>query len=86
MSDAPAATMKIKAIAPWFGGKRTMAPTIVEELGPHNSYWDIFCGSCAVLFAKEPSGHEHVNDLHGDLINLARVLQREELAVKLYER
>ncbi len=62
-----------------------MAPAIVEELGPHSSYWDIMCGSCAVLFAKPPSGHEHVNDLHGDLINLARVLQREELAVELYE-
>ena len=38
-----------------------------------------------MLFAKPPSSHEHVNDLHGDLINLARVLQREELAVELYE-
>lgn len=62
-----------------------MAAAIVEELGRHSSYWDILCGSCAVLFAKPPSGHEHVNDLHGDLINLARVLQREELAVELYE-
>lgn len=27
--------LKIKAIAPWFGGKRTMAPDIVKELGQH---------------------------------------------------
>ncbi len=65
--DRPAIT----AIAPWFGGKRTMAPLIVAELGPHRAYWEPFCGSMAVLMAKPPSGHETVNDLHGDLVNLA---------------
>jgi len=44
--------MSIKALAPWFGGKRNMAPMIVQELGPHNSYWEPFCGSMAVLLAK----------------------------------
>jgi hypothetical protein len=62
--------LKIKSIAPWFGGKRTMADEIVTQLGPHASYWEPFCGSMAVLLAKPESQHEHVNDLHGDLINL----------------
>lgn len=78
--------MKIKAIAPWFGGKRTMAPSIVRELGPHTQYFEPFCGSMAVLFAKEPSRQETVNDLHGDLVNLARVLADPTAAVDLYER
>ncbi len=78
--------MKISAIAPWFGGKRTMAPVIVEELGRHSSYFEPFCGSLAVLFAKRPSQKETVNDLHGDLVNLARVLQRPGSAERLYER
>lgn len=76
---------KIKAIAPWFGGKRTMAPLIVTELGKHSAYWEPFCGSCAVLFAKPPSSQETLIDLHGDLINLARVL-KSDLAVDLYEK
>ena len=76
---------KIKAIAPWFGGKRTLAAVIVEELGPHKSYWEPACGSMAVLFAKEPSSHETVNDLHGDLVNLARVVQGPA-APELYDR
>jgi DNA adenine methylase len=76
--------MKIKAIAPYFGGKRNLAPTIVKLLGSHNSYWEPFCGSMAVLFAKKPCTMETVNDLHGDLINLARVLQDEDMAVELY--
>jgi DNA adenine methylase len=76
----------IGALAPWFGGKRTLAPTIVEELGQHNVYWEPFCGSMAVLFAKEPCAMETVNDLHGDLINLAHVVQREDTAIELYGR
>lgn len=78
--------MKVKAIAPWFGGKRTMAPEIAAELGPHAQYFEPFCGSMAVLFAKEPSRNETVNDLHGDMINLARALQDESTAVPLYDR
>lgn len=77
-------TMKVSAIAPWFGGKRTMAPLIVAELGRHGQYFEPFCGSMAVLFAKEPSQKETVNDLHGDLINLARVLRDEGSAERLY--
>lgn len=77
---------KIKAILPYFGGKRTMAPAIVEELGKHTQYFEPFCGSMAVLFSKAPSQKETVNDLHGDLINLARVLQNEAAAENLYER
>ena len=65
----------IGALVPYFGAKRTLAPAIVEELGPHVAYWEICCGSMAVLFAKEPSRTEVVNDLHGDLVNLARVVQ-----------
>ncbi|WP_092048629.1 DNA adenine methylase [Planctomicrobium piriforme] len=78
--------MKIKAIAPWFGGKRTMAPLVVHELGKHTQYFEPFCGSMAVLFAKEPSQKETVNDLHGDLVNLAGCLQNEHDAVWLYDR
>lgn len=79
--EAPAIT----AIAPWFGSKRTLAPRIVRELGPHKFYVEPFCGSLAVLFAKASAAMECVNDLHGDLINLARVLASDR-APDLYER
>ncbi len=76
---------KIGAIAPWYGGKRTLAPVIVAELGEHKSYWEPACGGMAVLFAKAPSSHETVNDLHGDLTNLAYVVQ-SAAAGELYDR
>jgi len=39
----------------------------------------------AVLLAKPTSPHEHVNDLHGDLVNLAMVLASDR-AADLYDR
>ena len=76
--------MKIRALAPWFGAKRTLASAIIGEFGPHNRYWEPMCGSCAVLLAKEPVAAETVNDLHGDLANLARCLSRERFAREIY--
>lgn len=76
----------ITAIAPWFGGKRSLAPRIVEQLGPHKAYWEPFCGSLAVLFAKKPSQQETAIDLHGNLVNLARVLADPDMSLELYGR
>ncbi len=77
--------MKIGSIAPWYGGKRTLAPEIIAELGPHRMYVEPFCGSLAVLMAKEPCSSEIVNDLHGDAVNLARVIASERCG-DLYNR
>jgi DNA adenine methylase len=77
---------KITAILPWYGSKRNIAPTIVEELGEHRVYWSPFCGSLAVEFEKPVCVMETVCDLHGDLINLARVLRNESDAIDLYGR
>jgi DNA adenine methylase len=78
--------MKITAIAPWFGSKRTLAPEIVRQLGPHRSYWEPFCGSMAVLLEKPECSSETVNDLHGDLINLARVVRDPIKGAWLYRQ
>ncbi|HEY1066884.1 MAG TPA: DNA adenine methylase [Pirellulales bacterium] len=76
----------IGGIAPWFGAKRTLAPEIVAELGEHKAYFELFGGSMAVLLAKPVVSSETVNDLHGDLINLARVVQGERTGCELYRR
>jgi DNA adenine methylase len=78
--------MLIGALQPWFGGKRTMAPIIIEELGPHRAYWEPFCGSMAVLLNKPAAAMETVNDLHGDLINQARCVQHPIYGPELYRR
>lgn len=78
--------MKIKALAPWFGAKRNLAPRIVELLGKHRVYWEPFCGSMAVLLVKPRCQMETVNDLHEDLFNLATVLADRSLRLDLYRR
>lgn len=78
--------MKITALAPWFGAKRTIANRIVAEIGNHRAYWEPFCGSMAVLLAKPQVSFETVNDLHGDLVNLARVVQDLSRCSLLYSR
>jgi DNA adenine methylase len=80
------ASNSINALAPWFGGKRTMAPKIIEAIGRHTCYWEPFCGSMAVLMVKPPVAMETVNDMHGDLVNLARVVRDRTLGPVLYRR
>lgn len=79
-------SMKLTAILPWFGSKRTMGQDIATEVGQPSAYFSLCCGSMADLFAKEPSSHETLVDMHGHLMNLGRVLQEDAMAPKLYAR
>lgn len=78
--------MKITSLLPYYGSKRTLAPVIAELMGEHRVYWEPFCGSMAVLFAKPQCTMETVNDMYGDLINLAKVVQDPELGEQLYDK
>jgi DNA adenine methylase len=50
-------------------------------LPPHTTFVEAFAGGCQVLFQKEPSKVEVINDLDGELINFYRICQNhfEEL-------
>lgn len=76
----------LTALVPYFGGKRSLAAEIVSRMGPHRAYWEPFCGSMAVLLAKPVSAMETVNDLNGDLVNLARVIRDEFDGPRLYRK
>lgn len=78
--------MQIKALAPWAGSKRNLAPKIVAELGPHRAWWELCCGSCAVTLVKPPASMETVVDLNGDLVNLALCIQSDVLCGLLEDR
>lgn len=86
MNAEPLETPRISALAPWFGGKRTLAPRIAKELGEHKAYWEPFAGGVSVIFAKPVSTFETINDLYGEVINLARVIADEDMAVEVYGR
>lgn len=78
--------MRYTATVPYYGSKRTLAPRIVEVIGEHRCYWSLFAGSLAVELAKPPANMETVNDLHGDVVNLARVLRDDRPSAELYWR
>lgn len=66
---------------PYIGGKNRLAKKIIELLPKHTTYVEPFAGGAQVLFHKEPSTVEVLNDLDGDIVNLFRVCQshHEEL-------
>jgi DNA adenine methylase len=76
---------KIKAIAPWFGGKRSLALDIIEEAGEHRSWWEPFVGGISIILQKQRCRQECLNDLHRDLTNLAIVIASDR-CIDLYDK
>jgi DNA adenine methylase len=59
----------------WPGGKRALVRTLLPLIPAHRNYIEVFSGSAKLLFAKEPSRFEVLNDVNGDLINFFRVVK-----------
>lgn len=59
----------------YFGGKTIHAKRIAATLPAHGHYVEPYCGSLAVLLAKQRSGMETVNDLDRALVTFWRVLR-----------
>lgn len=76
-------SMPIKCIAPWAGGKRRLAKRIVELLGDHTHYAEVFVGGCSILPAKPRCEIEVVNDANADLVNVLRCVQDKSDDVSL---
>lgn len=65
----------VNCLVPWAGGKRTLAPKIVELLGQHDVYLEPFVGGCSILPRKPRAGLEFVNDANKFLINVLRCVR-----------
>src|SRR3954468_4367285 len=65
----------------YIGGKNRLAKQIIEIFPNHTTYVEPFAGGAQVLFHKEPSKVEIINDLSHDIVNFFRVCQshHEEL-------
>src|ERR1022692_2780769 len=57
----------------YIGGKRSLAKRIIAMLPAHTTYVEAFAGGAQVLFHKEPSKVEVLNDLDGQVVNFYRV-------------
>jgi len=57
-------------------GKKRIAARLVKMLPPHRTYAEPFAGSAAVLFAKEPSEVEAINDADEQIARAYRAVQK----------
>lgn len=77
---------RLPAAFPYLGGKWRLAPRIIAAMPPHRCYVEVFGGSAAVLFAKERSHIECINDVEEDVVNFFRCLQEEATTRQLMAR
>ena len=73
--DLSGLAINAKPIIPWIGGKRRLVAEILPWCEPHTCYVEPFAGAAAMLFNKQPSKVEVLNDVNTDLVNLYRVVQ-----------
>jgi DNA adenine methylase len=59
----------------YLGGKNRVAQKIISLIPEHTTYIEPFCGGAQVLFHKEPSRVEILNDLDEEVFNFLRVCQ-----------
>jgi len=62
----------MKPFINYIGGKQRLAKKLISYFPDHKCYVEVFGGSGAVLFAKEPSQFEKYNDIDDELVNLFR--------------
>lgn len=59
------------------GSKWNIASKLVELVPSHHSYLEPYFGSGALLFNKQASNIETVNDLDGEVVNLFKCIQHD---------
>ncbi|MGN0512718.1 MAG: DNA adenine methylase [Lachnospiraceae bacterium] len=69
---------KMKSVLKYPGAKNRLAPWICKYIPAHDVYLEPFAGSLAVLFHKERSHIETVNDLDGEITNFFQILRDNE--------
>jgi DNA adenine methylase len=66
---------KPKSFLAWVGGKSQLTDRIIPLLPPHHCYCEVFAGAAWMLFRKEESKVEIINDINSDLVTLYRVVK-----------
>lgn len=65
----------MRSLLSYLGGKYLLAGKIVKRIPPHTCYCEVFAGAAWVLFTKEESKVEILNDINIDLVTLYRVVK-----------
>lgn len=77
------AAVPVRPVAPYIGGKRGLAPRIIQRLAqiPHQTYVEPFVGMGGVFLRRSFRARgEVINDVSSDVTTLFRILQRHYVA------
>lgn len=72
----------MKPALTYYGGKQKLAPVIVPLIPEHTLYNEPFCGGAAILFAKEPSTIEVLNDTNTELVNFYKIVKQDYVSLE----
>jgi DNA adenine methylase len=65
----------MKSFLSYLGGKSLLANKIITQIPEHTCYCEVFAGAAWLLFKKEESKVEIINDINTDLVTLYRVVK-----------
>jgi len=65
----------MKSFLSYLGGKSLLAGKIIKRIPEHTCYCEVFAGAAWLLFKKEESQVEILNDINTDLVTLYRVIK-----------
>lgn len=65
----------MNSILNYMGGKSLLTKKIIPLIPEHTCYCEVFAGAAWLLFRKEESEVEIINDINSDLITLYRVIK-----------
>lgn len=65
----------MRSFLSYLGGKSLLVKKIIPKIPEHTCYCEVFAGAAWLLFKKEESQVEIINDINGDLVTLYRVIK-----------
>jgi DNA adenine methylase len=71
----PTGRASMKSFLSYLGGKSLLTKKIIPLIPEHTCYCEVFAGAGWLLFRKEPSEIEIINDINSDLVTLYRVIK-----------
>lgn len=84
--QVPVKEKMINSAIKWVGGKSRFRKQIISIIHPHSCYVELFGGGAWVLFGKDPSDVEVLNDIDQELTNFFRVVKhRPEELISAFE-
>ncbi|WP_310603577.1 DNA adenine methylase [Anaerosporobacter sp.] len=69
--------IQMERVLKYPGSKWNLVPHILPMIPKHHTYLEPYFGSGAILFSKEPSDIEMINDLDGNVVNLFNCIRED---------